>query len=114
MTNESIQQAAWRRLKKNRGAMFGIAIIIITVMVAVFAYRIAPDGSSFANQMTVEIGGKKPGYKQSFLVLKNAHEQPAGWWYTLLYGRPDINTYIPVAGFEQSGDSLVVQKYIDD
>lgn len=113
--SESIQQAAWRRLKKNKAAVCGIFIIAASILVAVFAYFIAPDDSSFANHMTVEIGGKKPGYTQQFILVKKQSE-PAhnNFFYRLLYGREEAFTAIPITRFVQQGDSIVVQKYIDE
>ena len=68
--SDSFFQNAWRRLKKNKGAMFGLIIIAITVIVAIFAYFIAPDKTPNANRIIVEIDGEKPGFKQSFLLVK--------------------------------------------
>lgn len=68
--DQSFQSAAWRRLRRNKGALFGLLIIVIAVLVAVFAYFIAPDPSPFANRIILEIGGNKPGYKQDFLLVK--------------------------------------------
>jgi len=113
--SESIQQAAWRRLKKNKAAVCGIFIIAASILVAVFAYFIAPDNSPFANHMTVEIGGKKPGYTQQFLLVRK--QNIAGnknFFYRLLYGHEEAFTAIPVNSFLEQGDSIVVQKYIDD
>jgi ABC-type dipeptide/oligopeptide/nickel transport system permease subunit len=113
--SESIQQAAWRRLKKNNAAVFGIIIIVLAVLVAVFAYFIAPDDSPFANRMTVEIGGKKPGYTQQFLLVKKETMSAGdGLFNRLLYGREDGYTYIPVNSYLQQADSMVIQKFIDD
>ena len=63
----SFQQAAWKRLKKNKGAVFGLIVIIIVYVVAIFAYFIAPDPSPYANRIILEIGGGKPGFKQILL-----------------------------------------------
>ena len=113
--SESIQQAAWRRLKKNKAAVCGIFIIAASILVAVFAYFIAPDDSPFANHMTVEIGGKKPGYTQQFLLIKKPNlPTNKNFFYRLLYGRDEASTAIPVNSFLEQGDSVVVQKYIDD
>jgi ABC-type dipeptide/oligopeptide/nickel transport system permease subunit len=113
--SESIQQAAWRRLKKNKAAMSGIIIIALAIVVAVFAYFIAPDDSPFANRMTVEIGGKKPGYTQQFLLVKKENIAAGnGFFNRLLYGREDAYTYIPVNSYQQRSDSIIVQKYIDE
>lgn len=66
MTVSSNQRNTWRRLIKNKGAMFGMTIIIISIAAAVLAYFISPDGSPDANRMAVEISGMKPGFRQSF------------------------------------------------
>ena len=65
--SQSFQAAAWRRLKKNKGAVFGLLVICLAVGVAVFAYFIAPDPSPFSNRIIVEINGQKPGFKKSFI-----------------------------------------------
>jgi ABC-type dipeptide/oligopeptide/nickel transport system permease subunit len=112
---ESIQQAAWRRLKKNKAAVFGMIIIVLAVLIALLAYFIAPDGSPYANRMIVEIGGKKPGYLQQFLLLKkeNPVKQP-GFFQRMLSGQEDDYTYIPVSSYRQKEDSLIIQKFIDE
>ena len=67
-------RSTWRRLKRNKGAVFGIIVIILSVLVAIFAHLIAPDPSPDANRMIVEIDGKKPGYTQQFLKLPRQGE----------------------------------------
>ena len=70
----SFQLAAWRRLKKNKGAVFGLIVIAIAVIIAIFAYFIAPDPSPYANRIILEIGGEKPGFRQDFLKIKKEKE----------------------------------------
>src|SRR5688572_15193415 len=71
--NFSFQRAAWKRLKKNKGAVLGMIVIIIAIIIAVFGYFIAPDHSSYANRIVLEIGSGKPGLRQEFIkVKKNA------------------------------------------
>ncbi len=82
MSNHSIsfQQAAWKRLRKNKGAVFGLIIICLSVLVAIFAYFIAPDPSPFANRIILEIGGNKPGFTQSFIKVKKDNKiSPTGF-----------------------------------
>lgn len=113
--SESIQQAAWRRLRKNPGAVLGLVVIALSLLVAAFAYFIAPDHSPYANRMTVEIGGRPPGYSQLFLPVKKAITgQQEGWMNRLLYGTADDFLYVPVTAVKTKGDSVVAQKYIDD
>jgi ABC-type dipeptide/oligopeptide/nickel transport system permease subunit len=112
--NQSFQAAAWRRLKKNRGAIFGLIVILLAVLLAVFAYFIAPDPSPYANRIILEIGGEKPGYKQQFLKVKKDKDVGAtGFFKQLVSGKEDEYYYIPVSAFEKKDDSIIVQKYID-
>jgi peptide/nickel transport system permease protein len=114
-SSPSFQFAAWRRLRKNKGAMFGIVVIVIAILVAIFAYFISPDPSPFANRIILEIGGQKPGYTQLFLkVKKEKRIEPAGFFNQLLSGREDLYYYIPIVEYEKKNDSIVVQKYIDE
>lgn len=111
----SFQQAAWRRLKKNKTAMAGGLVIVLVILVAVFAYYLAPDDSPYANRMVVEIDGKQPGFRASFLKLKKEKEvRKTGWLEHLLSGSADAYHYIPITAYTQKGDSLIVQKYIDE
>jgi peptide/nickel transport system permease protein len=111
----SFQSAAWRRLRRNKGALFGLVIIALSLFIAVFAYFIAPDPSPFANRIILEIGGNKPGFKQDFLLLKKEKNIAATSFFSrLMNGREDPYYYIPIVSHEVAGDSVVVQKFIDE
>ncbi len=113
--SQSFQAAAWRRLKKNKGAVFGLIVIILAVLVAVFAYFIAPDSSPYANRIILEIGGEKPGYKQPFIKIKKDKDVvTTGFVTQLVSGKEDVYYYVPIVNYEQQGDSIIVQKYIDE
>jgi ABC-type dipeptide/oligopeptide/nickel transport system permease subunit len=113
--NDSIQADAWRRLKKNRGAVFGMIIIILAIFMAAFSYLLAPDHSPYANRMILEIGGQKPRYTQSFLLIKKQQPVPDVSFITRLFsGVDDRYDWMPVSGWHQQGDSLIVEKFIDE
>jgi len=113
--SQSFQAAAWRRLKKNKGAVFGLIVIVLAAIVALFAYCIAPDPSPYANRIILEIGGEKPGFKQSFLKVKKDKDVAApGFLKQLVSGKEDVYYYIPIVSSEQKGDSMIVQKFIDE
>jgi len=83
--------------------------------VAVTAYFIAPDPSPDANRIIVEIGGRRPGFRQLFLLLKKERQPaPVGFFSRLLNGREDRYEYIPINGYTLLGDSLIVRKFIDE
>ncbi len=107
-------QSAWRRLKKNKGAMAGLVMILLSVLVAIFSYVIAPDPSPYANRIILEIGGAKPGFSQQFLVVKKTEPQTVSFMSGLFSGRPDAYDYLPITSSEIKADSIVAQKFIDE
>ncbi|HEV8508586.1 MAG TPA: ABC transporter permease [Chitinophagaceae bacterium] len=114
-TSFSFQQAAWRRLKKNKGAMFGLVVIILSVLLAMFAYFISPDSSPYANRIILEVARQKPGHQQMFLKLKKEKNViDAGFFEQLLWGKEDKFYYVPISAFQKSRDSIIVQKFIDE
>src|SRR5258705_11972561 len=111
----SFRQASWRRLRKNKGALFGLLIILLAVFVAVFAYFIAPDPSPYANRIILELGGEKPGFKQSFIKIKKDKDVAVSDFFKqLVSGKEDAYHYVPIISHEEKGDSVIVQKFIDE
>ena len=92
-----------------------MTIIGLALFMAVFAYLLAPDHSPYANRMVLEIGGQKPGFTQSFLLVKKEHSVPeTPFLKQLIWGAADRYVYLPVNSSLNQGDSLVIQKFIDD
>lgn len=108
-------RSTWRRLKRNKGALFGIVVIILAVLIAIFAHLIAPDPSPDANRMIVEIDGQKPGFTQSFFKMPRDRKiEKAFVFERLVRGQEDEYQYIPITGYSFAGDSLVIQQYLDE
>jgi ABC-type dipeptide/oligopeptide/nickel transport system permease subunit len=106
----------WTRLRRNNGALFGLIVIGLCILIALTAYLIAPDPSPDANRMIVEIGGRKPGFTQLFLLLPRRPGRPAvSFFKQLLSGKEDAYTYIPIDSYAPKGnDSLVIEKFVDE
>ena len=113
-TSPSFWQAAWRRLKKNKGAMAGLVMIVIAIFIALFSYLIAPDTSPYANRIILEIGGEKPGFSQAFLLVKKAEHSSTGFINGIFTGTPDTYEYIPISSQRIKADSIIADKYIDE
>jgi ABC-type dipeptide/oligopeptide/nickel transport system permease subunit len=114
-TSTSFQQAAWKRLKKNKGAVFGMILIVLVILIAVFAYFIAPDSSPFANRIILETGGEKPGFTQQFLQLKKERKQDqTGIFKKLVAGKEDEYFLVPITSYSIVQDSIIIQKFIDE
>jgi oligopeptide transport system permease protein len=111
----SFWRTTWRRLKKNKGAVAGLMVIGLAIFTALFGYLFAPDPSPFANRIILEIGGRKPGFQQTFLLVKKIQQpRSAGWMGQLFNGRPDQYDHVPIVNWQATGDSVIVQKYIDE
>lgn len=110
----SFWQASWRRLKKNKGAMAGLVLIIASVLVALFCYLLAPDPSPFANRIILEIGGEKPGTERKFLLQKKPVPGERSLLTRIISGKPDQYEYLPITSFSEAGDSIVAFKFIDE
>ncbi|GAC1481618.1 MAG: hypothetical protein NVS1B13_03960 [Flavisolibacter sp.] len=108
-----LRQSAFSRLKKNKGAMAGLFIIGLAIVVAIFAYFLAPDHTPYANRMILEIGGKKPGFIQHFVLVKK-QALSTSFSKRLVTGSPDSYTFIPSTDHFQTKDSVIVQKLIDE
>jgi ABC-type dipeptide/oligopeptide/nickel transport system permease subunit len=113
-TNFSFRTATWRRLKKNRGAVLGLVVILIFVFLSIFGYMIAPDNSTNADLQTVEIQAKKPGYTQQFLKINDPGSSAGNGFSHFLNGKKNNFQLVPISGYRISGDSLLVNKLIDD
>ncbi len=110
----SFKPQMYKQLKKNRGAFFGFIIISGAVFVSFFGYLIAPDNSPNADLQTVEIQAKKPGYTQQFLKFFT-HKMIEGNWLTHFFSGTKNNfKLMPIKGYKIKGDSLFVNKFIDD
>ena len=103
-----------KRLRKNKGAIFGLILILISVLLAVFGYLIAPDNSPNANRMIPEIGSKNPGFTINLLREKREKINSTNWFQKIFSGQEDAYKYIPITSYEKKGDSLVFEKFIDE
>ena len=104
-----------RRLLRNKGTLFGLIVIGLSLVTALCAYFIAPDPSPNANRIIVEIGGRRPGFQQLFLLLpKGLPPSGVSFFDRLLNGREDAFDYLPINSYVVKGDSLIVQKFVDE
>ncbi|BAV09867.1 peptide/nickel transport system permease protein [Filimonas lacunae] len=97
------------------GTRIGATLILISCVVALLAYVIAPDNSPNANRMLPELANKKPGFAiQALRLRKPAGGEQVSFVNGLINGRPDRYQYIPLQQYTMQGDSIIIQKFIDD
>ncbi|HWH61860.1 MAG TPA: ABC transporter permease [Ginsengibacter sp.] len=111
----SFSQNAWKRLKKNKGAMLGLSIICLAILLGIFAYLISTDSTPNADRQIVELQARKPGFKQLFLkVKKEKRILSTNFFNQLLFGIEDKSLFIPINSFKETADSIIIEKYIDE
>lgn len=95
--------------------MAGLAVIILVLLAGIFAYFLAPDQSPYANRMVLEVGGQKPGFKISMLAIQKSPPPPQrSWFHHLVSGKEADVILVPLVSHRFSGDSILVQKYVDE
>ena len=62
----------YKKLFKDPWALLSSLYILVLILVAVFAYQIAPDNSANANQMHLSIHSKSPGFKTKIILINNS------------------------------------------
>ena len=111
----SFSQNAWRRLKKNKGAMVGLIVICLSVLTGIFAYYLGTDPTPNADRQVVEIMAAKPGFSQLFLRIKKEKKiSSTGFFQRLLFGAEDKYLYVPINSYKETADSVYVEKFIDE
>lgn len=115
MTTPSHTSSIFKKLLRNKGASFGLILIICSLLLAVFGYFLAPDSSPNANRMIPEIGSKKPGYQVQLLrIQREKTGAKPSFLSRLLNGTEDQWQYIPVASYHVQKDSLIYQRIVDE
>ncbi len=110
---QSLTGIALQKFKKNFWGVSSFWFITILILLSVFAYVIAPDKSTNANQMHLSIHSKPPGFDVLMLHIKT--EEPfqktsLDW----LFGKQNNTTEIPVLNYKFENGNLIYTEYSDD
>ncbi len=113
--SDSFFDKAWGRLRKNKGAIVGLIVIGLAILMAIFAYFLGNDHTPNADRQIVEIQARKPGFTQLFIkVLKPRQPQQQGLLHQLLYGKDDPYVLVPIKSYQENTESITVEKFIDE
>lgn len=98
---ESTTQTPLRRvilkLWKNKLAMFGGALILLTVLTALLGYFIMPDDTPNANEMHLEISTLSPGTEIVFAKIENGKSKKGNSIFnTWINGKESSFDFIPL------------------
>lgn len=109
----SLTRIALRKFKKNFWGVFSLGFLALCVLVAIFAYALAPDNSQNANQMHLSIHSKNPGFSVQMLTIPATVEaqNPLSVFF---FGKKNADTEIPISKFYLTESSIEITEYTPD
>ena len=107
----SLNAKAWKRLKRNKSAMFGLAVIILSVFVSILAYVVAPDNSANANEQILQLETHEPGFSITILKKNKDTFEPSGFFDGAISGYKKGYEPIPVNSYKLVGDTVFYNEY---
>jgi hypothetical protein len=114
MNSESHSPAyyVFKRFKRNKLALAGAALIAITFLIAILGYVIMPDSTPFANQMSLPLAVKKPGFRARFLLIrKNETTHKTGFFSEMIYGAETNYSRIAINNYKIKGANIEIEEY---
>lgn len=110
--SNSLSHAAWKRVKNNKLAMLGCAIISVCLLIAVLGYLITPDSTPDANNQLLEISKKAPGFKVTMLqIRKNELSYKSDFFHKMLFGEQSDYRLVPITSYEFKEDAIICKAY---
>lgn len=109
----SLSQLAFQKFRKNFWGMLSVSFLILCVLIALFAYGLAPDNSENANQMHLSIHSKQPGFKVKMLTLPVTVQQQNGI-HTFFFGNKNADTEIPISTYTVTETGVSISEYTED
>ena len=108
MSNTSLNSKAWHRLRRNKVAIFGLGVIALAFLTAVFAEQLAPDTSPDANEQILSIAMQPPGFKTLLLRISKpaAQLQRVKLWDCFINGTPLSYQSVPILNYRLKKDSM--------
>ena len=109
----SLTKIALRKFKKNFWGVFSLGFLFVCVLIAIFAYALAPDDSENANQMHLSIHSKSPGFKVQMLTIPSnqLEENSIGSFF---FGKKTTTSEIPISSFEVTSTGVLITEYTED
>lgn len=109
----SLSKLALKRFLRDKLAVTALSVIFIASLIAVLGYLIIPDKTPYANNQTLQITTKKPGFEIKFLKYKkNQPFENQSLLKTMLFGKKQQYKLIPVNDYRIEGNKLYYYEYL--
>ena len=112
--NQSLTGLALQKFKKNFWGVLSLVFVSILLLIAVFAYCLAPDKTKNANWGDLSIHSKSPGFTVMMLSIPQQGKVEEGSWTDYFTGKEHTGTKIPVLSYAILKDSLTYVEYSND
>ena len=99
----------YKKLFKDPWAIISSFYIFFLIIVAVFAYQIAPDNSFNANQMHLSIHSMPPGFKTKIVVIEQNKKIEKK--HSFFYGQSNTSLEIPIKNYLIEDEGVRIQPY---
>ena len=104
---------AWRRFLRNKPAVGGLCIIVLSAIIALLGYLVTPDPTPHANNMILELETHSPGHKAKILrVHRNQNVESRNIFHRMLFGQPNKYRDVPITDYRFEEGQIVVKRYV--
>jgi peptide/nickel transport system permease protein len=104
-----------KRLFRNKSAITGMAIIAVSIIIAVLGYLVMPDSTPNANDGAIQLGKQTPGFNTFFLKFRKTYEvQKRNFIGRILKGQESPYILLPVKEFNIEGINIKARLYGKD
>ncbi len=114
--SKSLGYYAWSKFKRDKVAFVGLLIIFISVMVAVLGAIVRPDATPMANEMSLQLSAKDPGFTVKTLLVRKNKAEDKKLFYELMFfgGKENDYTVVPINNYWFENNNLIVEQYTED
>ncbi len=103
---------AFRRFLRNKPAVIGLTVIILSVIIATLGYQITPDTTADANDQILQITNKSPGFSLKLLKsAKNKNVEKQNFFGKMILGQENPYELIPIHSYRFDGDKIFYREY---
>ena len=109
-----LRSLSWQeKFRRNILGMVSMGFLLVLILMALFAYALAPDDTKNANQMHLAIGSKPPGFKISMIHIPSDNPVKNNWT-AFWMGKVSQGTTLPISQYAVGQDTLRVTTYQGD
>ncbi|NJO00738.1 MAG: hypothetical protein HC880_02755 [Bacteroidia bacterium] len=102
-----------KRLWANKPAVFGMAVIVASVIISILGYSIMPDKTPYADDRADQISKKPPGFRVRILkVRKNLDIEEGDFFTRVLFGQESKYETIPIETYRLDESTLTLYAQI--